>query len=203
MFLWMFLTHWAFSFFLLGLFDWESADVSSPYFSPLRRARRLAKDVKAADTWRWEFFLGANRGPMYFMTSFWGEDLIHAEPEKWGDGMGPKILGSGSLEPNERGPLWWKFNWELATGGGSDQEFEQLASMENAKLKQKQQLWIEVGMKPLKTFTFHLLFKNRFLDRTLVPSDFPWLQVCLGGGWTLDRSPFFPRSTLKCSVVEL
>ena len=27
-------------------------------------------------------------------------------------------------------------------------------------------------------------------------------QVCLGGGWTQERSPFFPRSTRKCVLAK-
>lgn len=59
---------------------------------------------------------------------------------------------------------------ELAPWSQMKEEFEQLASMENAKLKHKQQLWIE---------------------------------VCLGAGWTLERSAFFPRSALKCMLTLL
>ncbi|CAK9006789.1 unnamed protein product [Durusdinium trenchii] len=50
------------------------------------------------------------------------------------------------------------------------EEFDQLAMVENAKLKDQQKLWIE---------------------------------VCLGGGWTLERSVFFPRSALKCMLTLL
>ncbi|CAK8985739.1 VPS37 C-terminal domain-containing protein [Durusdinium trenchii] len=52
----------------------------------------------------------------------------------------------------------------------SFKEFDQLAMVENAKLKDQQKLWIE---------------------------------VCLGGGWTLERSVFFPRSALKCMLTLL
>ena len=77
------------------------------------------------------------------------------------------------------------------------EEFEQLASMENAKLKHKQQLWIEVGKCPDEAFA-----SEHGVPSTGESADHHGIaQVCLGAGWTLERSAFFPRSALKCLVA--
>jgi len=82
---------------------------------------------------------------------------------------GPQLNGFLLYQQKQRAKRMANMQ-ELAPWSEVKEEFEQLASMENSKLKQKQQLWIE---------------------------------VCLGGGWTQERSPFFPRSTRKCMLMLL